>query len=119
MTTILRLPSVKERTGLSRSSIYAFVSQGSFPRPISLGARAVGWNSESVDAWIAGRIEQSQLNGQSRVTKKAEVVVPAVREDANTSIAPATESRRTDTIRGHSLNLRRGLALGRSQIEGR
>jgi len=94
MTTILRLPSVKARTGLSRSSIYAFVSRGDFPRPISLGARAVGWNSESVDAWIAGRIEQSQPIEQSRVTKTAEVTSPAVHGDTNTFIAPANEPRR-------------------------
>jgi prophage regulatory protein len=55
MTTILRLPTVKERTGLSRSSIYAFVARGTFPAPVSLGARAVGWNSEAVDAWEEGR----------------------------------------------------------------
>ena len=41
--TILRLPVVRARTGLSRSTIYLKVSEGSFPRPISLGARSVGW----------------------------------------------------------------------------
>jgi prophage regulatory protein len=115
MATILRLPSVKARTGLSRSSIYAFASQGSFPRPISLGARAVGWNSESVDAWIAGRIEQSQLIEQSRAAKKAEVTSPAVRGNANTSIAPASEPRRIDRLAGPAHRLGLGLARGRSQ----
>jgi hypothetical protein len=41
--TILRLPAVKTRTGLSRSTIYLRVSQGTFPKPVSLGGRAVGW----------------------------------------------------------------------------
>lgn len=41
--TILRLPQVKLRVGLSRSSIYLAVFQGKFPRPVSLGVRAVGW----------------------------------------------------------------------------
>ncbi|MBT4159970.1 MAG: AlpA family phage regulatory protein, partial [Gammaproteobacteria bacterium] len=41
-TTILRLPTVKARTGLSRSSIYLKISQNQFPKSISLGARAVG-----------------------------------------------------------------------------
>jgi prophage regulatory protein len=41
--TILRLPAVKTSTGLSRSTIYLRVSQGKFPKPVSLGARAVGW----------------------------------------------------------------------------
>jgi prophage regulatory protein len=41
--SILRLPAVKTRTGLSRSTIYLRVSQGVFPKPVSLGGRAVGW----------------------------------------------------------------------------
>ena len=42
-TVILRLPDVKVRTGLSRSTLYLRISQGRFPKPISLGGRAVGW----------------------------------------------------------------------------
>jgi prophage regulatory protein len=57
---ILRLPAVKTRTGLSRSTIYLRVSDGSFPRPLSLGARAVGWLESEVEAWISRRIEQSR-----------------------------------------------------------
>ena len=41
--TILRLPTVKARTGLSRSTIYHRVSCGTFPTPVPLGGRAVGW----------------------------------------------------------------------------
>ena len=41
--SILRLPVVKARTGLSRSTIYQRVAEGDFPKPINLGARAVGW----------------------------------------------------------------------------
>ena len=68
---ILRLPAVKNRTGLSRSMLYAKVAEGTFPRPISLGARAVGWVDTEVDAWVSGRIEQS---------RKALAVRPQVRE---------------------------------------
>lgn len=50
--TILRLPAVKERTGLSRSSIYLKVSNGEFPRPIKLGKRAIGWPKTVIDEWI-------------------------------------------------------------------
>jgi len=57
---ILRLPTVKARTGLSRSTIYLRVSDGSFPRPVSLGARAVGWIESDVDEWISCRIQQSR-----------------------------------------------------------
>ncbi len=55
--SILRLPQVQSRTGLSRSTIYAFVSQGRFPKPIALGARSVGWISSSIDSWIESRIQ--------------------------------------------------------------
>jgi prophage regulatory protein len=59
-TTILRLPEVKARTGLSRSTIYLKMAEGSFPEPIALGVRSVGWIESEVDAWIAQRIEQSR-----------------------------------------------------------
>jgi prophage regulatory protein len=58
--TILRLPDVKARTGLSRSTIYLRVSQGVFPKPISLGGRAVGWVEEDVDQWLQQRINASR-----------------------------------------------------------
>jgi prophage regulatory protein len=57
---ILRLPAVKTRTGLSRSTIYLRVAEGKFPKPVSLGARAVGWIDAEVEAWLAGQIEQSR-----------------------------------------------------------
>jgi len=58
--TILRLPIVKARTGLSRSTIYVRVSDGTFPKPVSLGARAVGWLESEIDAWLSARIEASR-----------------------------------------------------------
>ncbi len=58
--TILRRKEVERRTGLSRSSIYAKISEGTFPPQIRLGLRAVGWNSLSVETWIADRIAQSR-----------------------------------------------------------
>ena len=56
-TTILRRPAVEARVGLSRSTIYALMQRddGSFPRPIKLGERAVGWKAEDIDAWLAAR----------------------------------------------------------------
>lgn len=56
LQSLLRLPAVKARVGLCRSSIYARVAEGTFPAPVSLGARAVAWDSRAVDAWIADRI---------------------------------------------------------------
>jgi len=54
--TILRLPDIKTITGLSRSTIYLRIAQGLFPKPVSLGARAVGWPATEVAAINAARI---------------------------------------------------------------
>ena len=59
---ILRLPEVTARTGLSRSSIYLRIKNDSqFPKPVSLGARAVGFYSSEVQNWIDSRA-RSQVN---------------------------------------------------------
>jgi prophage regulatory protein len=58
--TILRLPTVRTRTGLSRSTIYLRVSQGTFPGPVSLGGRAVGWVEGEIQSWLAERISASR-----------------------------------------------------------
>lgn len=57
---ILRLPIVKERTGLARSTIYLKISQDEFPKPISLGDRSVGWIEEEITSWIEQRIQSSR-----------------------------------------------------------
>jgi prophage regulatory protein len=54
--SILRLSTVKVRTGCSRSTIYLRISQGLWPRPVRLGARSVGWPESEVDALIRARI---------------------------------------------------------------
>jgi prophage regulatory protein len=58
--SILRRKQVEARTGLSRSTIYLRVSEGTFPKPISLGRRAVGWIEAEISEWLAGRIEASR-----------------------------------------------------------
>lgn len=58
---ILRRHQVEERTGLSCSSIYRFVSEGKFPSPINLGGgRSVGWLEHEVDAYIVSRVAISR-----------------------------------------------------------
>jgi prophage regulatory protein len=57
---ILRLPTVKVRTGLSRSTIYQQVAEGSFPRPVNIGARAVGWVESDIENWISRKILESR-----------------------------------------------------------
>jgi len=57
--SLLRLPAVKARVGLCRSSIYARIADGNFPAPVSLGARAVAWPEHLISKWIAERIAQA------------------------------------------------------------
>jgi prophage regulatory protein len=67
---ILRLPAVKARTGLSRSTIYQHVAGGSFPRPVSLGARAVGWVESDIDGWISRKIEESRETSPANANRE-------------------------------------------------
>ena len=55
---------MQARTGLARSTIYVRVADGSFPQPIRLGARAVGWIESEVDAWIREQIAASRGNAE-------------------------------------------------------
>lgn len=54
--TILRRKQVQALTGYSRSTVYLRISQGLFVRPVSLGARAVGFPAGDVEALNAARI---------------------------------------------------------------
>jgi len=53
---ILRLPEVKARTGLSRSTIYCAVAGGTFVAPIKLSPHCVGWLEEDIEQWIDERV---------------------------------------------------------------
>ena len=60
MHNILRLPEVKKSTGLSRSTIYLRIAEGTFPKAVSLGGRAVGWLEAEIQEWLQQRIEASR-----------------------------------------------------------
>jgi prophage regulatory protein len=55
---ILRLSAVRDSTGLPTSSIYEKISRGEFPNSIPLGAKAVGWLEDEVEAWKKARIAE-------------------------------------------------------------
>ena len=59
MHRILRLPEVKRSTGLSRSTLYLRISEGTFPKPVNLGGRAVGWLEAEIQEWLQRQIEAS------------------------------------------------------------
>lgn len=55
---LIRLEQVSDKTGLGRSSVYKYMALGTFPKPVPLGDRAVGWVSDEVDAWVQARINE-------------------------------------------------------------
>jgi len=65
--SILRRKQVEVRTGLARSTIYHHIKAGTFPRPIPLGPRAVGWLESDVSNWIAERIQIARPNANRSV----------------------------------------------------
>ena len=58
MTTLLRLPAVTQRTGLSRSKLYELLERGDFPRPVKAGGGRLNfWPDHEIAAWIEAQIE--------------------------------------------------------------
>ena len=49
---ILRLRAVLDRTGLSRSTLYRKMQNGTFPRNIQISTRCAGWRESAIDAWL-------------------------------------------------------------------
>ena len=49
---ILRLKSVLDRTGLTRSTLYRKMERGCFPRQLKLSARCAGWRESAVSEWM-------------------------------------------------------------------
>jgi prophage regulatory protein len=57
---LLRLPQVKAFTGLSKSTIYARIAEGTFPKQIPLGPRLVVWVESDIQNWIAEQISAAR-----------------------------------------------------------
>ena len=49
---ILLMPLLQQKVGLCKASIYNRIKDGTFPRPISLGGKSVGWLESEIDQWI-------------------------------------------------------------------
>jgi len=58
---IFRLKEVTGMTGLARSTIYKYISAGTFPKPIPLGGRSVGWVQAELHEWITEKIETRDI----------------------------------------------------------
>ena len=57
---LIRLPEVIARTGLSRSTIYKRIAEGTFPRAVQVGPRTVAWILTEICAWVDATIAQSR-----------------------------------------------------------
>ncbi len=57
---LLRLPQVKQATGLSKSTIYARIAEGTFPKQIPLGPRLVVWVESDIHNWIAEQVSAAR-----------------------------------------------------------
>ena len=60
---VLRRKQVEARVGLCKSTIYQRIAENTFPKPVSLGLRAVGWIEAEINTWLANQIEQSRKGG--------------------------------------------------------
>jgi prophage regulatory protein len=56
---LLRRPELESITGLSRSTIYAWMKDGKFPPPVKLGTRLVAWRESDISAWLESRETKS------------------------------------------------------------
>ncbi len=66
MSEILRIKQVTALTKMSRSTIYDQIKAGTFPRPMKLGAQAVGWTADQINQWIEERLARSRVAGGAK-----------------------------------------------------
>jgi prophage regulatory protein len=59
---LLRLPAVIAATGLSKSTIYNRIAEGTFPKQIPLGPRLVVWPESDIQLWINERIKEARAS---------------------------------------------------------
>jgi prophage regulatory protein len=50
---ILRIRTVLQRTGLSRSTLYRKIQDGSFPRQVQISVHGAGWRESAINRWVA------------------------------------------------------------------
>lgn len=91
--TILRIPAVKSESGLSRSTIYLRIAQGLWTKPVSLGARAVGWPSDEVES-----INTARIAGKNDAEVRALVEELHLARNVGSSDSPVSETAKTKPV---------------------
>jgi prophage regulatory protein len=56
-TRIIRIAETGQQTGLPKSSIYALLKEGKFPKPVQLSTRCIGFIESEIQSWIKARID--------------------------------------------------------------
>jgi prophage regulatory protein len=49
---IIRLKTVVARTGLSRSTLYRKIAEGTFPAQLQISIHGAGWRESDIDRWV-------------------------------------------------------------------
>lgn len=63
---VIRISQVVNMTGVGRSTLYRWISEGQFPQQVNLGPASVGWLEQEVLAWIAERMcQRAEVNART------------------------------------------------------
>jgi len=57
---LIRLPEVRDRVGLGRSTIYLLISRGQFPKPINIGTRSIAFLEAEIEAWVEEKVRAAR-----------------------------------------------------------
>ena len=89
--TILGIPAAQTQSGYSRSTIYLRITQGLWPRQISLGPRAIGWPATEIEALNAARIS-------GKTDDEIRLLVPGHCGTPHWPLTKATDSRKWKAV---------------------
>lgn len=78
---MLRLPDVRRRVGLSKSTIYTLIAAGEFVPSVAISARCRAWPSDAIDAWIKERIAKSEKTAAGHQAPKRRAPASSTRPE--------------------------------------
>jgi len=70
---IVRIRTVLQRTGLSRSTLYRKIQQGTFPRQVQISVHGAGWRESAISLWIADPANYRNEDGEGEGPSEAAV----------------------------------------------
>jgi prophage regulatory protein len=59
---IIRLKTVLSRTGLSRSTIYRKIAEGTFPAQLQISTNGTGWHESDINRWVENPVTWRAVN---------------------------------------------------------